>query len=74
MFPPDDKQGRRKPPEKRKLWAHLLPMLTFVLLLGVSGALKRPGASLWLSAPELWIYPLQTVLVRRFPDFLLARI
>jgi CAAX prenyl protease-like protein len=49
-------------PEKRKLWAHLLPMLTFILLLGVSSALKRPGASPWLSAPELWIYPLQTVL------------
>ncbi len=49
-------------PEKRKLWAHLLPMLVFIVLLGAGNGLKRPSPSLWLSAPEFWIYPLQTVL------------
>jgi CAAX protease family protein len=48
--------------EKRKLWAHLLPMVAFILLLGVGSTLKRPGSPLWLAAPELWIYALQTVL------------
>lgn len=47
---------------KRKLIAHALPMFVFVALLGLSGLLKRPGASLWLAAPEFWIYPLQTFL------------
>ena len=49
-------------PEKRKLLAHVLPMLLFVLLLGVRSILKKPGAALWLAAPEFWIYPLQTLL------------
>jgi hypothetical protein len=54
--------GNSGPSEKRKLLAYTLPMLSFVLLLGVSGALKRPDASRWLAAPEFWIYPLQTLL------------
>ena len=48
-------------PEKRKLWAHLLPMAAFVVLLGLASGLKHPGASLWIAAPEFWIYPLQTL-------------
>lgn len=51
-----------RPAEKRQLWAHLLPMGAFVLLLGATTALKRQGGSLWLTAPEFWIYPLQTLL------------
>lgn len=54
--------GISKAPDKRKLLAYALPMLLFVLLLGVSSALKRPGAALWLAAPEFWVYPLQTLL------------
>lgn len=49
-------------PNRRKLLAYALPMLLFVLLLGVGSALKRPHASLWLAAPEFWIFPLQTLL------------
>jgi hypothetical protein len=37
-------------------------MLLFTLLLALGSALKTPGASLWRSAPELWLYPLQTLL------------
>lgn len=54
--------GDSGPPEKRKLLAYTLPMLLFVLLLGVGSAVKQPDASLWLAAPEFWIYPLQTLL------------
>jgi uncharacterized protein len=50
------------PTARRKLLAYALPMLSFVLFLGVGGALKQPGAALWLAAPEFWIYPLQTLL------------
>jgi CAAX prenyl protease-like protein len=46
----------------RKLLAHTLPILLFILLLGVSSAVKKPGAPLWLAAPEFWLYPLQTLL------------
>lgn len=48
-------------PDKRKLLAYAMPMLVFVLFLGLGSAIKRPGASLWLSDPEFWIYPLQTL-------------
>lgn len=47
----------------RKILAHALPMIVFILLIGLSGAVKRPAAAtLWLTAPEFWIYPLQTLL------------
>lgn len=49
-------------PARRKLLAHILPMLFFVLLLGMGNTLKTPGAALWRAAPEFWIYPLQTLL------------
>jgi len=54
--------GVSSEPDKRKLLAYALPMLLFVLLLGVSSALKGRGAALWLVAPEFWVYPLQTLL------------
>jgi CAAX prenyl protease-like protein len=50
------------PPARRKLLAYVIPMLLFVLLLGVGSSLKTPGAALWRTAPEFWIYPLQTLL------------
>ncbi len=46
----------------RELLAHVAPMFLFILLLGLVGMIKSPGAELWLAAPEFWIYPLQTVL------------
>ncbi len=46
----------------RKLRAYALPMILFVVLLALSSLLRRPGAALWLAAPEFWVYPLQTFL------------
>ncbi len=57
--------SRSAPPrtsEKRQLFAHALPMSLFILLLGLNDALKRPRGALLLTAPEFWIYPLQTFL------------
>ena len=55
-------RGVSTAPETRKLFAYVLPMLMFVLLLGLSSAIKKNGAGLGLAAPEFWIYPLQTLL------------
>ena len=41
--------------------AYAVPMLLFILLLGLHALVKRPAGALWQSAPELWIYPLQTL-------------
>ncbi len=57
-----DDPGVSSAPDKRKLLAYTVPMLLFGVLLGLGSALKRPGAALWLAAPEFWIYPLQTLL------------
>ncbi len=46
----------------RKLAAYALPMVVFLLWLGLVPLLKKPGGSLWLAAPELWLYPVQTLL------------
>src|SRR4051812_46319063 len=47
----------------RKIVAFTLPMAIFISLLGLAGAIRIPDASaLWLSAPEQWIYPAQTLL------------
>jgi CAAX prenyl protease-like protein len=46
----------------RKIVAFTLPMAIFISLLGLVEAIRRPGATLWFSAPEHWIYPAQTVL------------
>ncbi|HEY2139632.1 MAG TPA: CAAX prenyl protease-related protein, partial [Chthoniobacterales bacterium] len=37
-------------------------MALFLTLLGLASALRKPGAGLWLAAPEYWIYPAQTLL------------
>ena len=37
-------------------------MLLFVVLLAAGSALRKPDAALWRAAPELWLYPLQTLL------------
>jgi CAAX prenyl protease-like protein len=44
------------------LLAHVLPMIVFILLLGATNLFKQPVGSLWVIAPEFWIYPLQTLL------------
>ncbi len=50
----------------RELLAYAGPFALFVLLNGLPGLLRSgasaPSSSLWHSAPELWVYPLQTLL------------
>jgi CAAX prenyl protease-like protein len=49
--------------QSESLLAYVLPMVVFVLLLGVISLVKQPEAqSLWQTSPEFWIYPLQTLL------------
>ena len=48
-------------PKKRKLAAYTLPMLTFLLLLGLKDLLKKAGGPFWLQFPEYWIYPTQAI-------------
>ncbi|MEP6937490.1 MAG: CAAX prenyl protease-related protein [Chthoniobacterales bacterium] len=47
--------------EKRALLAHVLPMGLFLALLALVSGLKQLGGSFWLSAPEYWVFPLQTI-------------
>ena len=49
-------------PERRKLAAYTVPFLAFVALLALNGWLKKIDDQLWLTLPEYWIYPTQTVL------------
>ncbi len=42
--------------------AYAVPMLLFILLLGMGALLKQPGGPFWRSRPEFWIYPVQTLL------------
>jgi CAAX prenyl protease-like protein len=53
-------------PSQRAFWAYLTPFGLFMLLLMSVGAVRKLGdllhsSSLWLTVPEFWIYPLQTV-------------
>jgi CAAX prenyl protease-like protein len=47
---------------RRKLAAFALPMTAFLLLLALSGLLRNVGGAFWLSSPEFWIYPAQTII------------
>ena len=51
---------------RRELLAYAGPFFLFVLLNGLPGLLRSgapsPQTPLWHSAPELWVYPLQTLL------------
>jgi hypothetical protein len=46
---------------REKLLAYTIPMGLFVGLLGVVSLLKVVGGPFWLTAPEYWIFPLQTL-------------
>ncbi len=46
----------------RKLAAFTLPMVVFLVLLALGGALRKIGGAFWLASPEYWIYPAQTIL------------
>lgn len=54
--------ANQRAPNNRKILAHALPMIVFILLIGLCSALKQPTGSLWQTAPEFWVYPLQTLL------------
>ena len=43
------------------LLAHLLPMAVFLLFPGTTSFFRQAHGSIWVTAPEFWIYPLQTV-------------
>jgi CAAX prenyl protease-like protein len=49
-------------PSRRKLVAYTLPFLAFLVLLALNAALKKIDNQLWLTLPEYWVYPLQTIL------------
>ncbi|MEY2479756.1 MAG: protease family protein [Verrucomicrobiota bacterium] len=49
-------------PAKRKLAAYTLPMLAFLVLLGLNDLLKKTGGAFWLPSPQYWIYPAQTII------------
>lgn len=49
-------------PDRRKFLAYTLPMVVFVVLMGLSSLLHKTGSHFLLSAAEYWIYPAQTVL------------
>jgi CAAX prenyl protease-like protein len=49
-------------PNKRKIAAYTLPMALFVALLVLGNLLRKIDNRFWLSSPEYWIYPLQTIL------------
>jgi CAAX prenyl protease-like protein len=49
-------------PNKRKIAAYTLPMLVFVALLVLGNLLRKIDNRFWLSSPEYWMYPLQTIL------------
>ena len=49
-------------PHRRKLIAYVSPMALFLALIALGSGLKAIGGSFWLSSPEYWIYPAQTVL------------
>ena len=49
-------------PSRRKLAAYTLPFLAFVVLLALNVALEKIDNQPWLTLPEYWVYPLQTIL------------
>ena len=49
-------------PDRKKLAAFTLPMAIFLVLLALAGILRKSGGAFWLSSPEYWIYPAQTVI------------
>lgn len=49
-------------PSRKKLIAYVLPMLTFVVLLGLGGVLHKIDSGFLFRSSEYWIYPVQTIL------------
>jgi uncharacterized protein len=51
---------------RRKLMAFTLPMAAFLVLLAVGKAIQKVDSTFWLSSPEYWVYPAQTVFWREY--------
>jgi CAAX prenyl protease-like protein len=49
-------------PTRRKLAAHVLPILVFISFLALNGVAKKIDSQFWLTHAEYWIYPVQTIL------------
>jgi CAAX prenyl protease-like protein len=49
-------------PHRCKLIAYVSPMALFLGLLALVSGLRAIGGSFWLSSPEYWLFPAQTVL------------
>jgi CAAX prenyl protease-like protein len=49
-------------PHRRKLLAYICPMGLFIALLALVSGLKGIGGPFWLSSPEYWVYPAQSIL------------
>jgi len=52
-------------PTRRKLAAHVVPMLVFIALLALNPAARMIDNRIW-NPPEFWIYPTQTLLCAAF--------
>jgi CAAX prenyl protease-like protein len=50
------------PASRRKLAAYTIPFLVFAALLLLNSALRKIDNQPWLTLPEYWVYPLQTLL------------
>ena len=50
------------PARRRKSAAYVLPFVAFVALIALNAALRKIDNQLWLTAPEYWLYPVQTIL------------
>ncbi len=46
---------------RKSFAAYVVPMVLFIGFLALVSLLKGRGTSLWFTAPEYWVYPLQTV-------------
>ncbi len=46
---------------RKNFIAYVAPMILFIALLALNSSLKGHANSFWLSSPEYWIYPLQTL-------------
>ncbi|MEP7071620.1 MAG: CAAX prenyl protease-related protein [Verrucomicrobiota bacterium] len=47
--------------QRRRLYAHILPMGVFIAFLAVNNVLTNSSRSFWLEHATYWIYPLQTL-------------
>ena len=49
------------PARRPKLWAYTVPFIVFAALLVLNSGLRKIDNQLWLTLPEYWLYPVQTL-------------